>query len=150
MDDTEDQLEDLMIRALKASGDPLDDEQIMEFVYCKMKNDEYVFAYDRIDYFYDCVGMVHKYGFEKTLEYLRGIEEWDPDVQFTNPEYTLHALNERDKSIRKGRIKPVLKSFRKCKNCGSDNIMDYEKQTRRADEEMTIMFYCACCGQRVR
>ena len=145
--------EENMFETMKSFADKyekLTNEQISDFIFVKMKNDEYLFDFERIDFFYDCIGMIKNYGYEKTIDYLKSLECWDEDVLFTNPENTLSKLHERENIRRKDKIRPVLKGFKKCKSCGSDNVIDIEKQTRRADEEMTFLFFCVCCGKKVR
>jgi DNA-directed RNA polymerase subunit M/transcription elongation factor TFIIS len=153
MEEINDQLEEVMFRTLEMYSQKhkeLTHPQMMSFIFTKMKNDEYLFNYDRIDFFYDCVGMIQKFGYDETMNYLTSIESWENEILFTNPDYTLEKMKERDRSLRRDKIRPVIKGFKKCKGCGSDNVIDYEKQTRRADEPMTVFFICACCGQRVR
>lgn len=36
----------------------------------------------------------------------------------------------------------------KCKKCGSENIYSESKQTRAADEAMTVFYTCLDCGNR--
>ena len=36
----------------------------------------------------------------------------------------------------------------KCKTCGSDNIYSESRQTRSADEAMTIFYTCLNCGKK--
>ena len=36
----------------------------------------------------------------------------------------------------------------KCKKCGSDNIYSESRQTRSADEAMTIFYTCLNCGNK--
>lgn len=44
----------------------------------------------------------------------------------------------------------LTKSLLKCRNCGSADINWTQKQTRGADESMTIFCSCASCGNRWR
>ena len=49
------------------------------------------------------------------------------------------------------RNKPLLgKGIFKCGKCGSDDTEDYEKQTRSADEPMTVFVHCRKCNAYFR
>ena len=49
------------------------------------------------------------------------------------------------------RNKPLLgKGIFKCKKCGSEDTEDYEKQTRSADEPMTVFVHCRNCNAYFR
>jgi DNA-directed RNA polymerase subunit M/transcription elongation factor TFIIS len=49
------------------------------------------------------------------------------------------------------RNKPLLgKGLFKCSKCGSDDTEDYEKQTRSADEPMTVFVHCRKCNAYFR
>jgi DNA-directed RNA polymerase subunit M/transcription elongation factor TFIIS len=41
-------------------------------------------------------------------------------------------------------------SMNKCDKCGSQNLNNWEKQTRSADEPMTQFFQCLNCGHQWR
>jgi DNA-directed RNA polymerase subunit M/transcription elongation factor TFIIS len=62
-------------------------------------------------------------------------------------------LNRMNFGIEKDifRNKPLLgKGIFKCEKCGSDDTEDYEKQTRSADEPMTVFVNCRKCKARFR
>jgi DNA-directed RNA polymerase subunit M/transcription elongation factor TFIIS len=63
------------------------------------------------------------------------------------------GLNRMNFEIEKDifRNKPLLgKGIFKCEKCGSDDTEDYEKQTRSADEPMTVFVNCRKCKARFR
>jgi DNA-directed RNA polymerase subunit M/transcription elongation factor TFIIS len=66
------------------------------------------------------------------------------------PSLSLSRMNfEIEKDI--FRNKPLLgKGIFKCEKCGSDDTEDYEKQTRSADEPMTVFVNCRKCKARFR
>jgi DNA-directed RNA polymerase subunit M/transcription elongation factor TFIIS len=66
------------------------------------------------------------------------------------PSLELNRMNfEIEKDI--FRNKPLLgKGIFKCEKCGSDDTEDYEKQTRSADEPMTVFVNCRKCKARFR
>jgi DNA-directed RNA polymerase subunit M/transcription elongation factor TFIIS len=66
------------------------------------------------------------------------------------PSLELNRMNfEIEKDI--FRNKPLLgKGIFKCEKCGSDDTEDYEKQTRSADEPMTVYVNCRKCKARFR
>jgi DNA-directed RNA polymerase subunit M/transcription elongation factor TFIIS len=66
------------------------------------------------------------------------------------PSLETHRLNfEIEKDI--FRNKPLLgKGIFKCGKCGSDDTEDYEKQTRSADEPMTVFVHCRKCNAYFR
>lgn len=66
------------------------------------------------------------------------------------PSLELNRMNfEIEKDI--FRNKPLLgKGLFKCEKCGSDDTEDYEKQTRSADEPMTVFVHCRKCNARFR
>lgn len=66
------------------------------------------------------------------------------------PSLELNRMNfEIEKDI--FRNKPLLgKGIFKCEKCGSDDTEDYEKQTRSADEPMTVFVHCRKCNARFR
>jgi DNA-directed RNA polymerase subunit M/transcription elongation factor TFIIS len=66
------------------------------------------------------------------------------------PSLELNRVNfEIEKDI--FRNKPLLgQGIFKCEKCGSDDTEDYEKQTRSADEPMTVFVHCRKCNARFR
>jgi DNA-directed RNA polymerase subunit M/transcription elongation factor TFIIS len=66
------------------------------------------------------------------------------------PSLEINRINFRiDKDI--FRNKPLLgKGLYKCSRCGSDDTEDYEKQTRSADEPMTVFVTCRNCGAKFK
>jgi DNA-directed RNA polymerase subunit M/transcription elongation factor TFIIS len=49
------------------------------------------------------------------------------------------------------RNKPLLgKGLYRCRKCNSDDTEDYEKQTRAADEPMTVFVRCRACGEKFK
>jgi DNA-directed RNA polymerase subunit M/transcription elongation factor TFIIS len=66
------------------------------------------------------------------------------------PSMEVNRINFRiDKDI--FRNKPLLgQGLYKCSRCGSNDTEDMEKQTRSADEPMTIFVTCKACGHKFK
>ena len=97
---------------------------------------------------------------ESTNLYINQLEK--DSVLFKNvlPGNRIQAMYEFLHSLENNRInfridkdifrnKPLLgKGLYKCNRCGSDDTEDREKQTRSADEPMTVFVSCRNCGHK--
>ena len=53
------------------------------------------------------------------------------------------GLEAEDQARKEGMMrKPVRGGLTKCMKCGSDDVFYYQKQTRSADEPMTVFYQC--------
>lgn len=92
--------------------------------------------------------LIHNTGLKKGLEDGKSLSEMlDMDHRLWEPELwplDAHMNEEDDQEIREG-------AFR-CSNCArkgiyARNTSHYEKQTRSADEPMTVFLHCHTCGK---
>jgi len=92
---------------------------------------------------------------EKLLDVSLRFVDVLPNQRVNGIYYNLPSLdtNRKNFEIEKDifRNKPLLgKGIFKCEKCGSDDTEDYEKQTRSADEPMTVFVNCRKCKARFR
>lgn len=129
----------------------LNEEQIRQLKSVTYDNGTPIVSLENRSLLYEIIGMITKIGYDTVYQYLTS-RAWTngQDIVFLAP--TL--LQTRDKVLSdadafKRKIKPG-KGVAKCGKCGSEEVYTAEKQTRSADEPMTIFFTCAHCSARWR
>ncbi len=103
----------------------------------------------RRDILFEIVGMLIKGSFKSTFDFLKGA---------VNPEYIFWeqpAMEEgrnalvRELNVRQSEVKGV-KGVGKCRYCPSIELIFTTKQTRSADEPMTVIVRCVICQKTWR
>lgn len=81
-------------------------------------------------------------------------EDWAPGAahEVTEGQYAewraLHAANAQESKRVLEERTSAAGDFIKCRKCGSNEIDTEQKQTRSADEPMTVFCCCRVCGKR--
>jgi DNA-directed RNA polymerase subunit M/transcription elongation factor TFIIS len=95
-------------------------------------------------------------------EYMEKLQESSSKFVNVLPNQRINCIYHHLPSLENNRInfeiekdifrnKPLLgKGIFKCGKCGSDDTEDYEKQTRSADEPMTVFVHCRNCNAYFR
>jgi len=95
-------------------------------------------------------------------EYIEKLHDVSLKFNHVLPNQRVHCIYHNLPSLEMNRInfeiekdifrnKPLLgKGIFKCGKCGSDDTEDYEKQTRSADEPMTVFVHCRKCNAYFR
>ena len=97
---------------------------------------------------YEIAGLVMVRGYDSTMDFLRGLErQFDQSDLFSHPIF--QGAREREgyeiSILLSGEL--TVSGVGRCK-CGNINLAFSEKQTRSADEPMTIFVRCPACGNR--
>lgn len=99
---------------------------------------------------------------QESKEYREKLNEVSSKFENVLPNQRIHCIYHNLPSLEMNRInfeiekdifrnKPLLgKGIFKCGKCGSDDTEDYEKQTRSADEPMTVFVHCRKCNAYFR
>lgn len=144
---------------VKEDGSPLvTQEQAITLTSLRFSNGEVVMEPSDKYFSYEIVNMLNKINYEVVYNFLStdwiGVFGNIPDIRrkilFDNP--LLSSAKDKqllDMEIFRRRI-DVVEGGVKCKKCGSDNTISMEKQTRSADEPMTIMVTCQQCRHHWR
>lgn len=96
---------------------------------------------------YEIIGMMAKSGFNLIYQYLTS-RPWTStsEIVFMAPAMTKARQKVlADMEIFRDKI-IAGKSIFKCRRCGSDETIQAEKQTRSADEPMTVKVTCVACS----
>lgn len=143
---------DTLLRDLKI-GDTkiLNEDQIRQLKSLTYDNGTTIITLENRSLLYEIMGMIMKTGYDTVYGYLTS-RTWTnaQDIVFLAP--TLVQTRDKvlsDANAFKRKIKPG-KGVAKCGKCGSEEVYTAEKQTRSADEPMTIFFTCAHCSSRWR
>lgn len=86
--------------------------------------------------------MVHELGFEFTYNHLR---DNPMDPLRTSPLLDPHKKMAEMDLLNYRKRQPSMKGVYKCRKCLSDETISSTKQTRSADEPMTVLIRCIHC-----
>jgi len=133
------------------NGTKLTSNQISDLLSIRYSNGQPVITLQDRDILYEMMNLINKIGWEEGYRYL---------VQSTFPDKTSVILEnpllqkERQQlyaDMENYRNRPITgKGAYKCGKCGSEETISAEKQTRSADEPMTVHVTCTACNNRWR
>lgn len=112
-------------------------------------NGDYIVDVKRKDVFMEILGMLQKYGFTVTYDFLSRAS--DPDYVIWEQKSMEAARNKflRETSIQFA--EPVgIEGIAVCQKCGSKKVAVALRQTRSGDEPMTTFYKCVQCGAEWR
>lgn len=125
------------------------DEQARQLATLQYENGNYIVDANRRDVILEIVGMLRNQPFDDIIDFL---------TDAPNPEYVLWEQESMDE----GRIKVIrelaiqqaeevgVKGVGKCRYCPSTELVFATRQTRSADEAMTIFVRCVMCHKQWR
>lgn len=154
-----DTLEDLL-RKINFTKNPesedirMTEDQIWRLTSLTSKTDVPIFNLTNVSILYDIIGGILDFGFDNFMLFLEDIIQNDKikfsEILFSSPifdrERDLFFINLERSRRKVGTSKGLLK----CPNCKSQSTESIEKQTRSADEPMTIISTCLECGKTWR
>lgn len=108
------------------------------------------------NFFYEVVGMLYKYGYAKTYDFLLKLSEKEDLVvngklvfeSFAFEKEQMKYLGEIERM--RDKIERQTQGLYPCKNCGSRDTSDENVQERSGDEAPTYYVICNSCGKRSR
>ena len=114
---------------------PLTEEQIKLLTELKLNNEQ----------LYYLVYKIQQFGFERVYsELLKEIK--GRDLILSGSEFDNARFQQVTEILfRKQKLESVKGLFGKCRKCGKDEVVYYEKQTRSGDEAMTYYITCVSC-----
>lgn len=97
---------------------------------------------------YEMLGLINQLGHLKTLQFLTpGLTSMKSDILNSPLMSEARAREEKDISIMMEEDKVYVQTD-PCPDCGNKNVSAYRKQTRSADEPMTVFLTCLNCGRK--
>lgn len=125
------------------------EEQIERLRELKLESGETMLTLGEKWFIYEIIGLIKRYGYEESMEYLTG-NKWGTrkDVIFNAPTLANaknKVLNDAEIFRRKGE---AVAGLFKCRKCGSNETISVDVQTRSADEPMTTKVTCVACGNK--
>ncbi len=152
--------------ALRSFTDPngdrlLTDDQIRQLIQIKLANGNHFFSIstdENRSYLFSLVGDLNKYGFEPIYNDLLGGRDGKGDPFTERKEYYYSISPSMGEARHKARIDSEIYRDKvetsegafTCGKCGSRETIAVERQTRSADEPMTVTGVCVHCENTLR
>ena len=152
--------------ALRSFTDPngdrlLTDDQIRQLTQIKLANGNHFFSIsteENRSYLFSLVGDLNKYGFESVYNDLMGGQDGKGKPFTDRKEYYYNVSPSMSEARHKGRIDSeiyrdkveISEGAFTCGKCGSRETIAVERQTRSADEPMTVTVVCVHCDNTWR
>lgn len=124
----------------------INSEEFEKLNKLKYSNGKPIIDNDDQEVLTEIIGMIDKLGFKTTLNFLSIITNRD-ELIWTQEAMDLGAAAvSREIDIQQTR-ETGIKGIKKCRFCGSDELIFNQKQTRSGDEPMTVITKCVQCGK---